>query len=332
VDTWKEMGNLLRGQLYADRGGGVEDTVFLAGQGRSGTTWISEIVNAEGDYRFIDEPFHPGRLSITRAFRPRQYLRPEDRSPAHLQAAERILGGGIRSVWTDRYNRRVFPRKRLIKEVRGNLLLPWIRRNFPQMPMVLLLRHPCAVVTSQFRLAEDWHVDLARFLSQEQLMADHLEPVRAEIEVAAESGSEFERHVFAWAIDHVVPLREFRPGDVHLAFYESFCVDPAGETERLFAGLGRPVEPAALRRSRRPSATAQKDSAILSGGAAPDLVNRWKQDVTVQQLERVVEILRLFGLDHVYGEDGMPLVASPEDALITTWRPATGAPAPRPDP
>src|SRR5207248_8638707 len=178
VYVWRETGKLLRGQLYWDRSGSHLDTIFLAGQGRSGTTWISEVVNHRGELRFIDEPFHPGRLAITRGFRPRQYIRPDDDDPAYLDPARAIVTGRVRSLWTDRYNRRPFPVRRLVKEVRGNLLLPWLHARFPGMPMVLLLRHPCAVVTSQFRLAEDWHVDLRRFLRQDALMQDHLEPVR----------------------------------------------------------------------------------------------------------------------------------------------------------
>ena len=314
VDTWREMGKLVRGQFYVDRGGGADDTIFLAGQGRSGTTWISELVNAKGEFRFIDEPFHPGRLHVTERFAPRQYLRPDDRTPELVRSAEAIVTGRVRSLWTDRYNRRPFPRRRLIKEVRGNLLLPWLHARFPQMPMVLLLRHPCAVVTSQFRLAEDWHVDLRRFLRQDALMQDHLEAVRDPLERAAAEGSEFERHVMAWAIDNYVPLRMLTSGGVHVCFYERFCVDPAGETGRLFAFLGLPVDAAATARLREPSATAQKDSAILAGDGI-DLVNRWKRDVSVADLDLTLDVLRLFGLDAVYGEGAMPKVEDPVGAL-----------------
>ena len=91
-----------------------------------------------GELRFIDEPFHPGRLAITRGFRPRQYIRPDDDDPAYLDPARAIVTGRVRSLWTDRYNRRPFPVRRLVKEVRGNLLLPWLHARFPGMPMALM--------------------------------------------------------------------------------------------------------------------------------------------------------------------------------------------------
>ena len=164
-NLWKEALTGLRGQLYLDRGGSYRDTTMLAGTARSGTSWISEIVDQDGDLRIIHEPMRRGRLAVTSVFRPRHYLRPNDRDPVYLEAMERILSGRIRSIWTDKYNRTILPKRRLIREVRANLLLPWVHANFPEMPMILLLRHPCAVTTSQLKWGAEWKVHLDRFLS-----------------------------------------------------------------------------------------------------------------------------------------------------------------------
>jgi hypothetical protein len=44
----------LLGGIYIDLGkGNHRDAVFLAGSGRSGTTWLSEVVNYKGGYRYI---------------------------------------------------------------------------------------------------------------------------------------------------------------------------------------------------------------------------------------------------------------------------------------
>src|SRR5439155_17907235 len=113
--------------------------------------------------------------------------------------ADEILSGRVRSIWTDKYNRAHLPRKRLVKEVRGNLLLGWMHRNFPGMPIVLVLRHPCAVVSSQLKLPWNWHTDPEVFLSQDALMKDHLEPFREELTRVTDP---FERHVLVWCIEN----------------------------------------------------------------------------------------------------------------------------------
>jgi hypothetical protein len=280
----------LFGALHLDLNRDHRNSVFLAGSGRSGTTWVSEIINHRNEYRLIFEPFHPG---ICKIFRRKQYLRPDDRSEEYLGPARKVLAGGIRSSWTDRFNRKFVAHRRLIKDIRANLLLCWMRENLPGMPIVLLLRHPCAVAAS--RLALGWRDGLPEMMEQEELVEDYLSPMEAEIRAARNA---FERHVFSWCIDNYVPLRQFAPGEIHLAFYENFIVHPEDEIRRLFTFLGEDFDRRVYRVLRRPSPLSRK-------GESPS-VDAWRRCVTDSQLERAVEILALFGLDTVYGARAMP--------------------------
>src|SRR3712207_3533233 len=117
----------LLGTLHVDLDRDYRSSVFLAGSGRSGTTWVSEIINHRNGFRLLFEPFHPGRVGICKNFRRKQYLRRDDRREEYLQAARKILAGKIRSPWTDRFNRKFVARRRLIKDIRANLLLGWMR-------------------------------------------------------------------------------------------------------------------------------------------------------------------------------------------------------------
>src|SRR3712207_9472155 len=89
----------LFGTLHVDLGD-HRNSVFLAGSGRSGTTWVAEIINHRNGYRLVFEPFHPGRVGICGSFRRKQYLRPDDRREAYLGPARRILTGGVTSSST----------------------------------------------------------------------------------------------------------------------------------------------------------------------------------------------------------------------------------------
>lgn len=306
---WGRLNTRIVGQMYVDRGSDPSGTVLLAGSARAGTTWISDILNYRNEYRYIFEPFHPNRLATTRGFRPRQYLRPDNDDPAYLLPATDILSGRVRSVWTDKYNRKRVASRRLVKEVRGNLLLGWISSQFPQVPIILLLRHPCAVVNSQLDLKWNWHLDLRDLLSQSPLMEDHLEPFR---DLMTSTTERFDQHVLLWCIENYVPLRQFRPGDVHVAFYEHFCVDPAREIERMFSFLGKPFDPAAMANLSKPSAVSRKTSAIVSGES---LVESWRKKVGDAQVARAEEILGAFGLDRIYGADPLPKLAAASGAL-----------------
>jgi Sulfotransferase family len=165
----------LPGGLYVDlEKGDHRRSVFLAGSGRSGTTWLSEIINHRRGYRYVFEPFNPRVVGPFGHFRTKQYLRPDDQRKEFLEPARLALTGGLRDPWTDRFNGRIVARRRLIKDIRANLLLGWMRANFPGMPIILLLRHPCAVVVS--RLALGWRDNLSETMEQRELVEDFLVP------------------------------------------------------------------------------------------------------------------------------------------------------------
>jgi hypothetical protein len=286
----------LLGGLYVDLGkGDHRSSVFLAGSARSGTTWLSDVINHRGGYRYVFEPFHPGEVEEFAHFRHRQYLRPGDRREEFLGPARRVLTGELRHPWIDRFHRSFVARRRLIKDVRANLLLGWIKANFPELPIILLLRHPCAVVAS--RLALGWKDKLFETMEQRDLVEDFLLPVEAEIRAARD---DFERHLFLWCIDNYVPLRQLGPGTVHLAFYENLLAHPEEELRRLFAFLGEDFDGRAHRNLGRPSPLSRKDAP-----QGPSL-DGWRGQVSGRRVERAVEILGLFGLDRVYAEGAMP--------------------------
>ncbi len=287
-------GASLIGALHVDLGrGDHRRSVFLAGSGRSGTTWLSSVINHRNAYRFVFEPFYPARVPMVGHFRRKQYLRPGDTREEYLVPATAVLTGGLRSLWSDRFNRRLVARRRLIKDIRANLLLGWMHENFPGMPIVLLLRHPCAVVSS--RLALGWNDFLAQTMEQQALVEDFLLPMEADIRAAR---SDFERHLFAWCVENHVPLTQFAPGEIHLAFYEDLLAQPERELARLFSFLGEDLDDRAYRALARPSPMSRETGASSLDG--------WRRAVRGHQLGRAIEILSLFGLDRVYGEGPMP--------------------------
>ncbi|MBV9454976.1 MAG: sulfotransferase [Rubrobacter sp.] len=284
--------------LYVDLNRDYRNTIFLAGSGRSGTTWLSDIINYKNEYRYVFEPFHPEKVEICRHFRHKQYLRPDDRREAFLYPAQTILSGALRNRWADRFHSRFVSERRLIKDIRANLMLGWIRANFPEMLMVFLLRHPCAVANSKVKLG--WKPDVNDFLSQKALVEDFLWPFEDEMRSAK---TDFERHVFSWCVENYVPLVQLNYGEAHLAFYENLAENPKSELGRMFAFMGKDFDESIFERMKKPSLLSRERSAVLSGER---LADSWRNQVMAAQLERTIDILRLFGLDAVYSEKTMP--------------------------
>ena len=289
-------------RVHFDLNPDVCATTLIAGTGRSGTAWVANIVNYDNASRYMFEPFHPYNVARMAAFRYRQYLRPNTTDPAFVEPARAILTGRIKDGWIDQFNRRVFSRSRVIKEIRANLMLKWLKTQFPKMKLVLVLRHPCADANARLHLG--WKSHLDELLSQDDLVSDHLAPFVLEIGSAA---SEFEKHVYLWCIENYVALRQLAPGDVHLAFYENLCRQPRQEVARLFAFLGKPLRDEVYAKMDQPTVLSREESAVVVGG---DLIDSWRSQVLDSQARAARNIVRLFGLDAIYGDRSTPNIES----------------------
>jgi hypothetical protein len=289
-------------QFYVDLGGGSNDAVFLAGTERSGTTWVADSINCGKNYRFMFEPFWAQKVPACSAIAPQEYLRPDDRSVEKVAAATTIISGQVRNRWVDGYHRTFVARKRLIKDVRSNLYLKWLSDLFPDMPVMLLIRHPCAVAKSQIERKHGFATTEKTFLSQPKLVEDYLEPFVSEIR---QDHSPFEDRIFRWCIQNYVPLKQFRMGEIYVAFYESLCVDPEVEYRSILDYLNVPHNRDIRSAASKPSPMSQPDSAVHTGAS---LVDSWRESVSSSDASAALDILKLFGLDRLYGESSMPSV------------------------
>lgn len=276
----------------------ANNVVFLAGSARSGTTWLSNLINFKNDYRYIFEPFWGEKVQMCRAFGTRQYLRSGTDDERYLGPARAIISGRVRNKWADQFNQNFDNRRILVKDIRANLILYWLRNWFPGMRFILLLRHPCAVALSRMRL--QWKADLVRFSSQRDLVTDYLQPFLLELDSASD---EFNKHVTSWCIENYVPLKLFAGHELHVAWYEYLCVEPRENLERLFSFLGSSLDERVFERLREPSPVSWNTSAVLAGA---DRVHGWKRQVTESQIRRASEILDRFGLSVLYSDDPLP--------------------------
>ena len=274
--------------------------VFVAGMGRSGTTWLAELINYRNEYRFVFEPFDPLRVALASGFLDHQYLRESDDRHAYLAPARAIVGGYVRDPFADKHNRKLFCSRRIVKEVHANLFLRWLYRHFSGMPLVLIVRNPYAVAASRLTSEEDIDLDEA-FLSQQQLVDDFLHPF---VDVMRACSTPFERQIVAWCVENGVPLAQFQSPELCVVSYEQLCVDPESALRSVFAHIGRPYDARVLRHIPRPSNTTLSPEK-LSGDwqAGPRrMIEGWRDLLSPAQIRRGDEIIAAFGLTHLYAE------------------------------
>lgn len=283
--------------FYRDTNGDLRRSIIVAGAGRSGTTWLADIIGSQLSCRMMFEPFHSKQVEEFASFEYFQYKRPHEADEELLTFSRKVLTGRIRHPWIDRHVEVLLPQLRLIKEIRACLFLRWLHERFPEVPILFILRHPCAVVASRLQLEWATDGDIEPFLSQAELIDDHL---REHLPLIRNASTEEEKHAIIWSVSNLVPLRQFADTGLNVVFYEELCRHPKREISRVFGLLGKAFDPKAHQSAGRVSTTARGFSAVVRG---QDPVTRWRRVLSEDQIARILEVVDRLGLGYLYGFD-----------------------------
>jgi hypothetical protein len=288
-------------RFYVNPDVDLRKSILVAGAARSGTTWLGDLIASQIPCRILFEPFNPDLVLEYRNFRYFQYMRHGSENPEFRAFARMVFAGEIRNRWVDHQNERIVSEYRLIKEIRANLALKWLHDNFPEIPIIFLMRHPCAVVSSRMELGWATDSDIQPFLSQSDLMVDYL---CAHLEFIRNAKTEEEKHAIIWSISNLVPLKQFQPGELKIIYYEHLCTQPEIVLPAIFTSMGQRYETTAMDKINRPSQTARETSAVVNG---KDQLSRWKQKLTGLQIDNILRVVEKFGLNDTYNDSLLPV-------------------------
>lgn len=288
----------------------ANQNILLSGMGRSGTTWCSEIINCNDDYRIIFEPFLPAKVSLAREFEYLQYF-PSGHCDASLErSVKKIFDGDVNAPWIDRKGSNINSEQILIKEIRTNLMLGWLHSIQPNTPIVLMIRHPLQVIGSWLQLG--WKTEafgtttnFETIIGQDSLLADF--PVIANASNAIDPSDPFQDVLFQWCVYHLVPLSQLYKGDAYVLFYEDLLMYPEKETRDLLNYLKIPYDWDRISLKWRTASSTNFLKRDFDSSPKQDLLNAWRSKFSPRQIKLADEMLSNFGLDKIYNEEGMPL-------------------------
>ena len=126
----------------------LDQTVFISSFGRSGSTFLAQLLNYKRDYRILFEPLKEHEQY---GFDFEQWIPTSERSTTRqdiIHYFSNMMAGKLSSNWIDRDNKAGIYTKRIVKEVRSNLLIPWLTETFPFVRFIVLLRNPFDVYNS----------------------------------------------------------------------------------------------------------------------------------------------------------------------------------------
>ena len=289
-----------------------EQTVIIAGSPRSGTSWLFEILlelmpRSLGLWEPLRMSKYPYMRSLTSSFRP--YLSPSEQYPGYRQFFSDLLAGrNARFDTIHSWNIREFKNylskkpRLLIKFVRANRLLPWLIEHFPFLQVLLIVRHPCAVVASQLN-HPSWNYTRIQNDSRYPVVSrEFLRELPHIRKLMDFSLTPEEKLAVTWGFDYYIPLRYHIEQKVHTLFYENLVTRGELEMGRITEHLGLNMDPEYLKLLKRPSQSTITNHNMLF--TSP--INKWKDQLSPGQVSRIMRVVKGFGLD-IYNDQPEPV-------------------------
>jgi hypothetical protein len=314
---------------------------LIAGSGRSGTTWVLDALASANNLRPVFEPLNPFVSDVAWKYANR-YLSRDETHPELLELLRDGATGELFTLWT--HYRVLKPRlipgfkhlrsyrelKRLVvdwrkavtqlrtstvprsnmntlvKCVRANLMLGWVQANFDAR-IVLILRHPGAVVESQLRssyLAWDPYPLLERYRNERKLVEG---PLRGLTQLLEAKLSPAAALTLVWGIQNLVPITELDPAGASIVFYEELLENPEKEWGTAVATLGLRSSPSdeVLKRPSQQAAAQWSNDGMPADGYSVDH-GRWSERLGADECRDIQSMLDALGISFYSVNRGRP--------------------------
>lgn len=293
--------------------GRFKHPVWVIGAGRSGTTWLCNMMSSRQKYRFLFEPFHPSHNPEADFLPNHLYIRPRESNPKLEELANKIFTGKEYFPGSDSANKHKLFDGLLVKDISANLFSYALCENTPEIDPVLILRNPFAVALSRQNKPEwGWFNEPEEFLNQNNLVLDYLEPCKKLILNISKSDDFILKQILIWSVIYYVPLRQFSADQLQIVFYEDLLQHTDRELQRLENSLrsnsAASKTPLLNDTKYRPSKTTGLTSSDLRKKTPSD----WQRHISKEQYTRGTTILEQFGLNFLYDENGNPAVSPAE--------------------
>ncbi len=272
--------------------------IYVVGLPRSGTTWVASVLNTAKGIKYFHEPFNYKTVPNA-ASHFMEYLRATNDNPKFARHWHDALSGRTkghhvnkRLLWP--YKRfRWWPGRVVIKDINTCMALAWTYQHI-RPHIIIVMRHPCGVASSWFRMNWTEIRGIQRLLNQSRLMEDYLNP----FEYLLKGAQDFWQKIGAyWGAVYYVMLQQQQKQPHWIVIqHEKLCRDSIGQYRKLFSELNL-------------SWTAETDNMLNTSTKrhsnlpyVPERISsqepdKWKAEMNHWQIEYVREFVKPFRID-----------------------------------
>lgn len=269
-----------------------ENAIIVAGNERSGTTWLSDIFSAPKGYTPIIEPIKVNKL-IQLGFPYNIFIPPEKKRDDVKSYFQKILSGAIANGYNTVYTpflKIIETKKWVIKFVRVNNLLPWLVENFNfRYKPLFIIRHPCGTISSHIKFENrrmkqlppgDREIIEKNFPKFEHL----LKKAKTEVEMRA----------LRWGLTNYIPLHFWTSKKWFIISYEQFVLEGYKVLKEIFSDWGMEVPVICLSQLRKKSKQGLHSWSEYSKEGVK-ILGTWKEYLTKKQINSILDIVHEMG-------------------------------------
>lgn len=298
--------------------GEVHQSIIVSGSPRSGTTWLAQILASLPGYKHFNEPLRLAPPLVRKlGLEERNYVAPSASRAELREYLSYALRGKVDGPYqvhgTSKLRRtyEMLQRPQVVaKFIRANRMVHWLDATFDVRGLFVLLRHPCAVVSSHLQrwgapaVPDDFSTGFGGDIP------DDLINQYREVLESIDTGEEVLAAV--WAIDTYCVLRHHGSSPGPVITYEQLRAYPEEIVTDLFAHVGAKVPESAWDHVDLPSRSAVPD---LHVDDVERQLSKWTRKLSEDQTDRILRIARGFGLD-MYGRDMYPALDRIDSPLL----------------
>ncbi len=229
-----------------------KNSIVILGFGRSGTTWISDIVSKMLGGLILFEPFHPAVYNKAKESCYHNATNP-DLLKDISKHTDIFLEKGIKDKWllrnhlssnlnevSDFFVSEVWKNCAVIgyKSIRQNFMIPWIYENVSS-KIVYLKRDILSVVSSCVRRKQFWE-EFGFDFHEEKFLKETLQSSKyaflntEKLTLLYSSlDKDYLKMAFIWVVTHIIVERELTEKNIPLFHYKDFYINPYEATAQL---------------------------------------------------------------------------------------------------